>query len=305
MNTNYELFGLKKPTTLQKLEKAKKEVQLSLHPDKHPEEVKEYTEKFKTIGPAYERIKGAIEGGPGPGPAPRAPQAPKVIPKVVQRANPKGKPKEPKTIDEYYIEKNKFPKLFTMTPEGNLITPRGLVFELNPEVPATAEHINKQFTDRKVKIVEAEKDLVTAKKELNEIYIGYKNSINTKSDVINANRNVFDKASILSRISKGDKVTGIIEGLQEKDLHSDNPYGRTKIAEPVLTTFYTAFNWKYFWMDKPQEIEAVDTEEEGEGQEGQEDQEGGSKREKTPEEKARIWAIIRAKKAKAKAASFK
>jgi hypothetical protein len=269
MNTNYELFGLKKPTTLQKLEKAKKEVQLSLHPDKHPEEVKEYTEKFKTIGPAYERIKGAIEGGPGPGPAPRAPQAPKVIPKVVQRANPKGKPKEPKTIDEYYIEKNKFPKLFTMTPEGNLITPRGLVFELNPEVPATAEHINKQFTDRKVKIVEAEKDLVTAKKELNEIYIGYKNSINTKSDVINANRNVFDKASILSRISKGDKVTGIIEGLQEKDLHSDNPY------------------------------------EEGEGQEGQEDQEGGSKREKTPEEKARIWAIIRAKKAKAKAASFK
>jgi hypothetical protein len=189
-----------------------------------------------------------------------------------------------------------------MTPEGDLITPGKRVFELNPEVPATAEHINKQFTDRKVKIVEAEKDLVTAKKELNEIYIGYKNSINTASDVIIANRNVFDKASILSRISKGDKVTGIIEGLQEKDLHSDNPYGTTKIAEPVVTTFYTAFDWRYFWMNKPQEkeLETVDTEEED-----QEDQEGGSKREKTPEEKARIWAIIRAKKAKANAASFK
>jgi Na+-transporting NADH:ubiquinone oxidoreductase subunit NqrF len=66
MNSNYELFKLKKPTTQANLDAAKKQIQLKLHPDKHPGEENIYTEEFKKIEPAYERIKESLISKPQP-----------------------------------------------------------------------------------------------------------------------------------------------------------------------------------------------------------------------------------------------
>ena len=114
-----------------------------------------------------------------------------------------------------------------------------------------------------------------------------------------ANQKVHDAECVLNNITKENMNIILVEGLRENELNIDDPYNTSKIADPVVAGEYAAFNWKYFYMDKPQETVPEQVPQQGGEQEEM-------KKEKTPEEKARIWAIIRAKKAKAKAsASFK
>jgi len=300
MNTNYELFALKKPTTIKKLDKAKKDKQLAFHPDKHPGEEEEYTELFKTIEPAYERIKSAIQ--PRAQPAEERSQGQKP-------QQPKEQPKEAETVDDWFRQKVRFPTKYTMTPEGDLITPSGRVFELNPKVLATPEYIKQQFDNRNQKRKEAEQDYITAKRELHDIIQTYKNSSRTDTDaaiVMIANQKVHDAECVLNNITKENMNIILVEGLRENELNIDDPYNTSKIADPVIAGEYATFNWKYFYMDKPQETvpEQIPEDDTTSNQQGGE--QGEMKKEKTPEEKARIWAIIRAKKAKARAsASFK
>jgi len=296
MNTNYELFALTKPTTLRQLDKAKKQKQLAFHPDKHPGEEEEYTARFKTIGPAYNRIKAAIQQKDAPT-APRAPPKPQ---------QPKEGPKEPENIDEWFKQKVKYPTKYTMTPEGDLQTPSGKVFELNPQVSASAEYIKSKFDARNQKRKEAEEAYVIAKRELFEIIQSYRSSAKTNTDasiVMIANQKVHDAECILNSIAKEPREIDLLEGLRNNQLYSEDSYNTAKIAEPVIAGTYTTFHWNNFFMDKPQEPipDEAPEEEEDEGQQGGEQPK--TKKEKTPEEKARIWAIIRAKKAKA--ASFK
>ena len=214
--------------------------------------------------------------------------------------------KEPQTADDWFREKLKSPTKYTMTSDGNLLTPKGKVIELNPKVIGTPEYTKNQFDERNQKKREAEQSYITAKRELHEIIHTYKNSAKTDTDaaiVMIANQKVHDAECILNSIGKENRYIYTIEGLRENELHTEDPYNTSKIADDVVAGEYSTFHWKYFFMDKPQETVPEQIPEDDEDQQGG-GQQNEVKKEKTPEEKARIWAIIRAKKAKA-AASFK
>jgi len=280
MNSNYELFELKKPTTQAKLDVAKKATSLKLHPDKHPGEEAEYTEEFKKIEPAYERIKEALKTSNPP--------------KTQVKKEP---PKQPKTKEEWLEQKLKFPNKYGMTAQGDLESyDGGVTIELIPKVPASAEYIKQQFVKKSEERSQAQQAYTEAKRELYQLVQGFNVSGKNTTDasvIMNANQKVHDAECVLNSLTKDPRRAELIEGLKIRDLNLDNSYEVSKIADPVITGVYTTFHWNLFWMDKPQERipEQVPEEEVPPPQ-------AGGKREKTKEEKARIWAIIRAKKAR-------
>ena len=285
MNSNYELFDLKKPTTQAKLDTAKKITQLKLHPDKHPGEEEEYTEKFKIIEPAYERIKAVIKTS-------------------TKKTEPQPVPKQPKTKEEWLEQKLKFPNKYGMTAQGDLESyDGGITIELIPKVPASVDYMKQQFIKKTEERIQAQQNYTEAKRELYQLVQGYNASGKNTTDsavIMNANQKVHDAECILNSLTKDPRNTERLIDLKGRDLNIDNPYDISKIADPVTTGIYTSFHWKLFWMDKVHEHVKEQIPEEDTSTPAPQQQ--GGKREKTPEEKARIWAIIRAKRAKA---SFK
>jgi hypothetical protein len=278
MNSNYELFSLKKPTTLKKLETARKVVALATHPDKHstegPEKIEEYTEKFKMIEPAFERIKESIK-----------------------EQKPPKKMKGPKTKDEWFIEKNKFPNDYTMTPNGDLSTPNGMVIELIPKVPASVEYMNENFAARQNELQEAQATYTQAKRELYELIQGYNASGKNTTDaslIMIANQKVHDAECIITELTKEPRSLVILQDIKGRDLHLDNFYDTSKLADDVVSGVYTTFHWNKFWMDKSEE-KVPDLVPEEIPLQG-----GGDKpkKEKSEDEKARArkWAIINARR---------
>jgi curved DNA-binding protein CbpA len=285
MNSNYELFELKKPTTQTKLDIAKKAISLKLHPDKHPGEEAEYTEEFEKIKPAYERIKESLKTSNPP-----------------KTQIKKEVPKQPRTKEEWLEQKLNFPNKYGMTAQGDLESyDGGVTIELTPKVPASAEHIKQQFAKKMDERSQVQQAYTQAKNELYQLVQGFNASGKNTTDasvIMNANQRVRDAECILNSLTKEPRRTERLVDLKGRDLQIDNPYDVSKIADPVITGIYTTFHWNLFWMTKPQEqIQEQIPEEEASPQPMQ-----GGKQEKTPEEKARIWAIIRAKRARA---SFK
>ena len=282
MNENYELFGIDKKATLKDLKKAKKETMLTLHPDKHFGEEKKYTELFKKIDPAYERIKIRLEEKKG-----------KKVPE--KKKNPFS---IPTTKDEWFAQKVLNPNKLKMSDSGDLVTsmePGATVIPLEPEVASSVEYIHKQLSKRNEQCKEAEKAYTTAKRNLIIAMNTYKNGESTEYNLIEANKEVHNSECKLNSIMKEPRYVDEVYGLHGYELWIDMKYDKTKIPEPVVTGIYTNLPWKYFWMEKPLERIPVVQEEETE----ESPQEGG-KREKTQEEKdrARKWAIINARRAK-------
>jgi hypothetical protein len=271
MNSNYELFKLEKPTTQAKLDVAKKDTQLKLDPGQDI-----YTEEFKKIEPTYEKPK---------------PQTGKV-----KFQKKKEEVKYPTTKEEWLEQKLKNPNKFGMTAQGDLESyGGGVTIELIPKVPASVKYIKQQFAKKTEERAQAQAAYTEAKRELYQLIQGFNVSGKNTTDasvIMNANQKVHDAECMLNSLTKDPRDTGLLIGLKGRDLNIDNPYDVSKIADPVVSGSYTTFHWNLFWMDKAQE----DIKEEVPVEEAPPMR--GGKREKTPEEKARIWAIIRAKKAR-------
>lgn len=203
--------------------------------------------------------------------------------------------KQVTTKEEWFEAKLKYSTKYTVSPQGDMVTssdPGATTIELIPQVLASTEFIQDKLDTRSQKRLEAETRYTTAKRVLFDITKQYKAKSKTLADVLNANQEVHNAECILNSITKDPRYITKLEGLMGKELY-DNPYDATKIAEPVLAGVYSSFPWSFFWMDKPEEKIPEEPLEDEEPL-----QEGGAKKEKTPEEKARIWAIIRAKMAK-------
>jgi len=215
--------------------------------------------------------------------------------KVIRKKTTEPVLKQVTTKEEWFEAKLKYPTKYTVSLHGDMVTssdPGATTIELIPQVPASTEFIQDKLDARNQKRLEAEIRYTTAKRALFEITKQYKAAAKTLADVINANQEVHNAECMLNSITKDPRYITKLEGLMGKELY-DNPYDASKIAEPVLAGMYSSFPWSFFWMDKPEEKIPEDEPPEDEEQ----PQEGG-KKEKTPEEKARIWAIIRAKMAK-------
>lgn len=273
MNSNYELLDLKKPTTLKKLDIAKKESMLKLPPDNQ-----------EKIEPAYERIKETISV-------------------KTERKKKEEIRKQPKTKEEWLEQKLKFPNKYGMTAQGDLESyDGGVTIELIPKVPASTEYIKEQISKKTEECIQAQQAYTDAKRELYQLIQGFNASGKNTTDasvIMNANQKVHDAECVLNSITKSHRSITKLEDIKTRELHMNKFYDVSKLADPVLSGIYTTFDWKLFWMDKPQE---VISEQIPEDVPLEPTPQTGGKRDKTPEEKARIWAIIRAKKAKS---SFK
>jgi hypothetical protein len=205
---------------------------------------------------------------------------------------------QPKTKEEWLEQKLKNPNKYGMTATGDLESyDGGLTIELIPKVPASVEYIKQQFAKKSEERSQAQQAYTEAKRELYQLIQGFNASGKNTTDasvIMNANQKVHDAECILNSLTKDPRQTERLVDLKGRDLQIDNPYDVSKIADPVITGTYTSFHWNLFWMTKPQEqIQEQIPEEEAAPPQMQ-----GGKREKTATEKARIWAIIRAKRAR-------
>jgi hypothetical protein len=215
---------------------------------------------------------------------------------VVKKAAATAKATQPKTKEEWLEQKLKNPNKYGMTAQGDLESyDGGVTIELIPKVPASVEHIKGLFVKKTEERIRAQMDYTEAKKALYELIQGYNSSGKNTTDaavIMNANQKVHDAECVLNNLTKDPRTTERLFDLKGKDLQVLNPYDVSKIPDPVIAGVYTTFHWNLFWMDKPRELIEEQVPEETPVK-----QEGG-KREKTPEERARIWAIIRAKRAR-------
>jgi hypothetical protein len=216
---------------------------------------------------------------------------------VVKKAAATAKATQPKTKEEWLEQKLKNPNKYGMTAQGDLESyDGGVTIELIPKVPASVEHIKQIFAKKTEERISAQQAYTEAKKALHELVQGFNASGKNSTDasvIINANQKVHDAECVLNSLTKDPRRSERLFDLKGRDLQIGNTHDVAKIADPVITGIYTTFHWDSFWMDKPRELIQEQVPEET----APEKQQGG-KREKTPEEKARIWAIIRAKRAK-------
>ena len=206
-------------------------------------------------------------------------------------------PEQPKTKEMWLEQKLKNPNKYGMTATGDLESyDGGLTIELVPKVPASVEYIKQEFAKKTQERAQAQQAYTEAKRELYQLIQGFNTSGKNTTDasvIMNANQRVHDAECILNSLTKDPRQTERLVDLKGRDLQIDNPYDVSKIADPVISGSYTTFHWNLFWMDKPQEqLQQIPVEE------APAPAMQGGKREKTAAEKARIWAIIRAKRAR-------
>jgi hypothetical protein len=168
------------------------------------------------------------------------------------------------------------------------------------KVPASVEYIQQQFALRNTLRKEKENAYTIAKRELLKTYQRYKAGTATKDDVVTANQAVHIAECNLNNITKEPRFVGkYYQVFKGKEINFDTPYDDSGIGDDVVIAEYGTFPYKYFWMDKSQE--RIPEDEDEQDQQGQQQtqqtqrkQQGGDQ-----QDKARMWAIIRAKRAKA------
>ena len=213
---------------------------------------------------------------------------------------------QPTSVNEWIYAKTKFPSIFQVNKDGDLIS-SGInegesdkIIVLNPDVPATPDYVKAYFSKRLQDLKDPEEQYSSAKKHLHETIAAYRNKQATIADVLGANQDVHDTECILNAIAKLPRSIELLIGLDQSDL-SMNSYDKYSISEPVITSMYSEFPWKAFWMPAKiaEDIESAVVEEET-------DQEAPIKRALSPEQSAaRAMAIKKAKAIKAaRAASF-
>jgi hypothetical protein len=211
---------------------------------------------------------------------------------------------QPTTVNEWIYAKTKFPSIFQVNKDGDLIS-SGInegesdkTIVLNPEVPATPDYVKAYFSKRLEDLKDPEEQYSSAKKHLHEVIAAYRNKQATIADVLGANQEVHDTECILNSIIKQPRyIVDLTNILNENDL-SMNSYDKYAISEPVITSLYSEFPWKAFWM--PPKV-AEDIQQSSSVEET--DQEAPIKRALSPEQSAARSMAIRKAKA-AKAASF-
>jgi len=163
--------------------------------------------------------------------------------------------KQPTTVDEWLTAKAQFPKNFTVDKEGNLIVPplkqneSEKTIVLEPEVPATLDHIQSFFANKRTSLKEPEEQYTSAKRNLHEVMNGYKAGLISVSDVLDANHNVHTAECTLNALAKLPRKinTDLTGSLQERDLTMQH-YADRPIADTVTQVTYTTFPYNAFWM---------------------------------------------------------
>lgn len=178
----------------------------------------------------------------------------KTVRKEKEEKGLKGIPKQPLTVQEWADAKEKYPEIFTYTPEGDLKSPatrpteQDKIIVLPRYIPSTNDEIMTFFKERNESLKEPENDYTIAKRALNQLMLVRKQ--NPKAvpiyEVLMANQKVHDAECVLNAMAKSPRNIKEEESVQSNLLTFDW-YDRTVNPQVVILGEYTTFPEGAFW----------------------------------------------------------
>lgn len=228
--------------------------------------------------------------------------------------------KQPTTVEEWLEARKIAPTVFGVTDEGDFRSPpiregeTAKIIVPSPQVPATSEVIENFFQGRLASVKDLEARFAAARRELKATVDAYRAGTSgvSASDVLIANRGVQELDQQISQIMKSPRSVAILKGVPLRDIEFDVRYvdRSSKVNGEVMAIQSGAFPWKAFYMDPVDEAETAGSNasstasssgsSSGSSSASSTAQSGG-KVSKTPQERARIGAIIRARTMKKRA----
>jgi len=161
--------------------------------------------------------------------------------------------KQPTTVNDWLLGRKKFPQLFQVNEQGDLLVPaiyegdRHTTIPIEPKVPATKEYTADFFVKQKEMLKEPEQVHTLAKRELRSIMSDYKKGLVPISDVVDANRKVHDAECKINSLTKLPRFIEVLNDINENSITFEH-YESRKMAEPTIKALYTPVPWNAFWM---------------------------------------------------------
>ncbi len=164
--------------------------------------------------------------------------------------------KQPTTVDEWMEAKAKLPEMFTVTEDGDLVSPsfgtgQEITIYLPPQTSTTIDEQKESFMNRVAKLAEPEEMYAQAKRHLREVIQAYTSGHVSAHDVVEANNEVQKAESILNSKMKGKRYIQTKINMISRDL-TLNVYDTMNNPQPVYVAEYTVFPWQMFWKEAPQ-----------------------------------------------------
>lgn len=171
--------------------------------------------------------------------------------------------KQPTTIEEWIKAKALYPSYFTVSPEGDLISPptrdseQQKIIVVPRMTPKSDEQIQTFFKERREALKEPSEQYAAAKRALQQMMIAYKAAPGAVSDndILIANQQVHDAECIVNGLVSMPRSLDQINDEEDakyflKDLtlkRSD----KDRIVEPVLRLNRTEYPLEAFWIEAP------------------------------------------------------
>jgi hypothetical protein len=164
--------------------------------------------------------------------------------------------KQPTTVDEWMRAKAKLPSMFTVTADGDLVSPpfgtgQELTIYLPPQTSTTIDEQKEFYRNRVAELAEPEEMFAQAKRRLREVVQAYASGQVTAHDVLEANNEVHQAECILNSKMKGKRYIQEKINMISRDL-TLNVYDTMNNPQPVFIEEYTMFPWQMFWKEAPQ-----------------------------------------------------
>ncbi len=164
--------------------------------------------------------------------------------------------KQPTTVDEWMKAKAKLPELFTVTEDGDLVSPsfdtgQEITIYLPPQMSTTNDEQKESFLNRVAELAEPEEMYAQAKRRLREVVQAYASGQVSAHDVLEANNEVHQADCILNSKMKGKRYIQEKINMISRDL-TLNVYDTMNNPQPVFLAEYTLFPWQMFWKEAPQ-----------------------------------------------------
>lgn len=171
--------------------------------------------------------------------------------------------KQPTTIEEWIKAKSLYPSYFTVTPEGDLISPptrdseQQKIIMVPRMTPKSDEQIQTFFKERREALKEPSEQYAAAKRALQQMMIAYKAAPGAVSDndILVANQQVHDAECILhGLVSMPRSLVEINDDEDAKYFLKDLTLKRSdkdRIVEPVLRLNRTEYPLEAFWIEAP------------------------------------------------------
>jgi hypothetical protein len=220
---------------------------------------------------------------------------------------------QPKTVEEWLNAKVLSPSLFKVSPEGMLISPPiesgdiERIIPLESRIPATVKHIEEQFAKRTEEVKLAEENFTEARRSLQRITDAFRKGMASTGDVVIANQQVKEaEAFLLQKAIVNRSINELFPSPEVRDLFLDNRYVTDKIKDMVYKLNRENFPWTYYYENRAefdndlidQKQAQVQVQEQVQEQDQVQVQEQVQEQDQEQTQKAKVGAIIAAKKKK-------